>query len=188
MKGNSNVNLDPPNTGEYKFLRTEILQYLEEYQTVRNMMYCVTAAVLGINGNTSGSPYIFLLPLLVILPSYIIFYDYWRDIVRAAKYLEIFYEGERQFPYHWETRLGKFSHKCKTKRIIGVRAQQLPFIVCGIVCIVIFFCCNGIFMIDGNEISIHLDTLEERIPLYVGLTSLIISVLVYYRYFNVYGR
>lgn len=34
---------------EYEMLRTEILQYLEEYQSVRNMMYLATAAILGMN-------------------------------------------------------------------------------------------------------------------------------------------
>ena len=31
---------------EYEMLRTEILQYMEEYQSVRNMMYIATAAIL----------------------------------------------------------------------------------------------------------------------------------------------
>ena len=35
---------------EYEMLRTEILQYMEEYQTVRNMMYVATVSILGLNG------------------------------------------------------------------------------------------------------------------------------------------
>ena len=36
---------------EYEMLRAEILQYMEEYQTVRNMMYGIMVSVLGINGD-----------------------------------------------------------------------------------------------------------------------------------------
>ena len=35
---------------EYKLMREEILQYMEEYQTVRNMMYAVTGVILGFSG------------------------------------------------------------------------------------------------------------------------------------------
>lgn len=36
---------------EYEMLREEILQYLEEYQSVRNMMYAITVTILGIACN-----------------------------------------------------------------------------------------------------------------------------------------
>lgn len=35
------------NNYEYDMLRAEILQYLQNYQTVRNMMYIITATILG---------------------------------------------------------------------------------------------------------------------------------------------
>lgn len=34
---------------KYRMLRIEILQYMEEYQTVHNMMYLVTVAILGLD-------------------------------------------------------------------------------------------------------------------------------------------
>ena len=58
---------------EYEMLRTEILQYMEEYQTVRNMMYVATVSILGLNGALWENYYVFLLPLIVIIPSYIVF-------------------------------------------------------------------------------------------------------------------
>lgn len=54
---------------EYEMLRTGILQYLGEYQEVRNMMYVVTAALFGFGvyeGHMSDvAPAIFLLPSIV---------------------------------------------------------------------------------------------------------------------------
>lgn len=60
-------------TKEYEMLRQEILQYLEEYQSVRNMMYLITVTVLGFGLNAEDvSAYFFLLPLVVIIPSYLV--------------------------------------------------------------------------------------------------------------------
>lgn len=58
---------------EYNILRAEILQYMEEYQNLRNMMYVGTAALLGINTAASLNVYLFLLPQIIIIPSYILF-------------------------------------------------------------------------------------------------------------------
>lgn len=79
---------------EYEFMRAEILQYMEEYQTVRNMMYVVTGTILGLTGSLWENYYLFLLPLVVILPSYIIYYICWGNVSRASGYIQVFLESE----------------------------------------------------------------------------------------------
>lgn len=55
---------------EYLFIRQEILQYLNNYQSVRNMMYGSTLSCLGLgiffeDKIAIGVQYLFLLPLIV---------------------------------------------------------------------------------------------------------------------------
>ena len=76
---------------EYLMIRQEILQYIEEYQSVRHMMYFVTATAIGFKEVLQMPAYIFLLPLVIIIPSYIIAIDYWKCVVRAATYLMVFH-------------------------------------------------------------------------------------------------
>lgn len=52
---------------EYEMLRDEILQYLEEYQNLRNMMYIIAVTILGFGlANDNAVEYVYLLPLVVI--------------------------------------------------------------------------------------------------------------------------
>ena len=103
---------------EYEMIRQEILQYLEEFQTVRNMMYVITVTLLGfcLKGENT-IVYAYLLPLIVILPSHIISYDYWRCVTKASTYLRVFHEGSKESVWHWETRHYNFSkiHKAKPR-------------------------------------------------------------------------
>ena len=138
-------------------LNREIMQYLEEYQTVRNMMYGVTVSILALNGAFFDNYYLFLLPLIVILPSYIILYDYWRCVVRASSYLRVFYPEL----YPWEYRnlqkedmleklhLSETGHSTLDRKLPdrifsfsdeGTHVQQLPYIICAAACILLFAC------------------------------------------------
>lgn len=126
-----------PNTKEYDMLRQEILQYLEEYQNVRNMMYIITATILGFGlTNENAVEYVYLLPLVVIIPSFFVYADYRRAIVRAAMYLKVFYEEIKLFPIKWESRLIKFNETQKK-----LDWQKIPYIVCSYSCIALFFMC-----------------------------------------------
>lgn len=139
---------------EYEFLRAEILQYLEEYQSVRNMMYVITVAILGFSNSTQKSAYFFLLPLVVILPSYMITYDYRFSVMRAATYLQVFYEAENSF--QWESRLKIFHVKYRKQYPwkAGTPYGQFPYIFCGIVCLVFYFSKLGILdLLCGEGIT-----------------------------------
>lgn len=132
---------------EYEMMRTEILQYLEEYQSVRNMMYVATATILGINSLMFQNYYLFLLPLIVILPSYIIFYNYWRSVSCASTYIQVFLDNETvQTTYHWELRLRYFSelHKRNNSRVsdklrgLDMHCHQIPYLLCSCLCLVLY--------------------------------------------------
>lgn len=123
---------------EYEMLRQEILQYLEEYQNLRNMMYIITVTLLGfcLTGEKT-IVYAFLLPLAVIIPSYIISYDYWKCVTKAATYLRVFHERDVNYPCHWETRHSNFNkiYNFSSKSDY----QELPYAICSCVCIFLYF-------------------------------------------------
>lgn len=156
------------NTKEYEILRQEILQYLEEYQNLRNMMYIITVTLLGfcLTGENT-IVYAFLLPLVVTLPSHIISYDYWKCVVKAATYLRVFHEKDVDYPCHWETRHSNFN------KIYNFTSksdyQELPYALCSCVCVFLYF-----LKIDYFEHCI--------VEIIVGIAAVIISVFVFVKY------
>jgi len=151
------------NDKEYLMMREEILQYLGEYQTVRNMMYLVTATTMGF-AVTQMIPYLFLLPLIVILPSYIIATDYWKCVTKAATYLIVFYEQEEGSHFHWESRHEKLNKNYKF--MSGPNYQHVPYYVCGAMCFILYFA------------NIEL----KMANVLLGIVILLISIIVYMRY------
>lgn len=152
---------------EYLMLREEILQYLKEYQTVRNMMYVITITILGfcINGKNTNY-YFYLLPVIVILPSYIVAFDYRKCVVVAAAYLDLFHEKEI-YPFKWESRHSKFNIKN-----IGYGEtdyQSIPYIICE-------FTCIGLYVIN----SLYENMCIKNIL--IGITISLISIFVFIRY------
>lgn len=153
-KGKTNVHQstaeqeNPQAFKEYEMLRTEILQYLEEYQSVRNMMYLATAAILGVNSVMFQNYYLFLLPLIVILPSYIIFYNYWKSVTCASTYIQVFLDDRNvQTIYHWELRHRYFSELDEENkkraadklRGLDMHCHQISYFVCGCLCLILYW-------------------------------------------------
>ena len=177
--------LDLSNSGEsaseeeYQMLRTEILQYMEEYQSVRNMMYLVTVAILALNGIQLQNQYLFLLPLAVILPSYLVYFDYYDAVLRAATYLQVFYEGNTDAIFHWETRSAELSTEIKLRKYpSGGSRQRICYYACALMC---FACYIGdamsswlTYMEDGKG-----NILSLVFVIVIGLMALFLSILVF---------
>ena len=100
---NTKHNTLPPKE-EYLFIRTEILQYMQNYQNVRNMMYIVTATCLGFAlGANVPNPYFYLLPLLIIMPSFLVGINFWKCVIIDSLYLRVYHE-ENGSMFQWASR------------------------------------------------------------------------------------
>ncbi len=170
---------------EYRLIRAEILQYLEEFQTVRNMMYAVTGVLIGF-GVQTGNSYLLLLPLLVIVPSYFIAIDYEKCVNVAATYLKVFYEQKDGFPIRWETRkiyLDLYLSQNSERYITFFNKQVLPYRVSAMVCVLIYLAIW--YMNHLSEWAERL--LEGRVPssgvleLLLGIAALIIVFATVFR-------
>ncbi len=101
-------------------------------------MYVVTVTVLGIClSKEEVNVYFYLLPLVVVLPSYLVAFDYWRDVVIAATYIMVFHESKEDFPIKWETRHKKYRKYFAT--IHKVNFQIISYYVCAGACLILYF-------------------------------------------------
>lgn len=150
--------VDQKEIKEYEMLRQEILQYMEEYQAIRNMMYIVTFTVLVIclTGDNTQK-YAFLIPLVVILPSYLAYFSYKEGVIIDATYLMVFYETNPEIPFKWETRIRKLRADKLLKTKTG--SHKLSYIICALACVILYF--------------IHID-ITNYVDISVGLISCIV--------------
>ena len=132
---------------EYMMLRQEILQHIDGYQKLRNMMYTVTISLLMLNTYLEGKYYLYLLPLIVIIPSYIQSYVYRDYVAKDAAYLRVFHESAGNSKYKWETRLSsyrksddrKWSSIEKIKIWICESADNFSYLFTAAVCLILYY-------------------------------------------------
>lgn len=127
-----------PYKEEYQHIRTEILQYLNNYQAVRNMMYVSTLTCSGLAiGNDITNPYLYLLP--PYSDSAVLFnsYEFWERVAIDSTYLRVFHEQEYN-SFKWETRhmnLYKYTPKLITK----INVQHFPYLACSVATLGLFW-------------------------------------------------
>lgn len=151
---------------EYKMLKQEIMQYLGEYKSVRNNMYLITVTILGFSlAYNNENSYIFLLPLIIILPSYIISYNYCKCIFKIALYLVVFHERSEDCVFKWETMHRRFNEE--DRHMSESDYQRVPYFFSSGVCLLLYFL----------NIDIKLGT-----ELYIGAICIMLSIIVFYKY------
>lgn len=157
------------NTKEYDMLRQEIMQYLKEYQNLRNMMYLITVTILGFCLKEKDiNAYLYLLPLVVILPSYLVYIDYYRDIIKVDAYLILFYENKIDFPIKWESKQIMYGKNKKyIKRKLSKSHRKYPYIFSAIACIILYF-------LNIDKICI--------VEILIGIFAVISSSYIFIRY------
>lgn len=152
---------------EYEMLRTEILQNLKEYQSIRNMMYVATVTILGFGIGKQLDAYIFLLPLIVVLPSYINTMDIWKNIDKIAMYLMVFHEKHKECSYHWETRLFRLTNGPMRNQYIRMNHPYLPYLVCTILC-------NALYFANIDHTTMNTNTIIGIATFFFSLFTLLI--------------
>ena len=106
---------------EYKVLREELRMSFSNIVTYTTVMYTASNVIL-VFALGKDEFYFCLVPLLVILPLYLLCENQHRQICRLGAYLYVFCEGEH---FNWEHRLHYFDLVENPKREI---ASTLPTI------------------------------------------------------------
>ena len=87
---------------EYKMLRHEIAENMKSQQQISVTAVSLTVSVLTIVGSfASDNPYLFLIPLLLLLPSAIKTRDLKDGIMTLSGYLIARYENSSDIPF-WD--------------------------------------------------------------------------------------
>jgi len=121
---------------EYRTLRTEILQYLQNYQNIRNMMYVASLAMLGFFIDKNMNPLYFLSPSVIIIPSYLVSVNYWQCADKISTYITVFWEKEKN-GFNWENRNVEFGILCKN--VTKIDMQLFPYIAMEFFCLFLYF-------------------------------------------------
>lgn len=193
---------------EYLFIRQEILQYLNNYQSVRDMMYASTLTCLGLGiffeqQITMGVQYLFLLPLVVIIPSFLVAVNFWKSVVVDSSYLKVFYEEDdpsndtdemqdnntsedKNLNFRWETRHARlFEENPKLDDKLNV--QHIPYVVSAL-------CCIGLFWWEllSSGSSTNADSTSgtvmygsiDNISVIIGVVVTLVCLVIFIRKWN----
>ena len=96
---------------EYNALRQELLQKDTQFNDYRKSAYAVTTAVLAFS-LTQGEPFISLLPIIIIVPLYIISEDGLRAMSKIGAYIRVFYNDKG---FYWERRNMSYCERIRGK-------------------------------------------------------------------------
>lgn len=161
------MNKQKINIEEYRTLRSEILQYLQNYQNIRNMMYLVTLTMLGFFINQDVNPLYFLSPSVIIIPSYLTTISYWQCTTKISTYMSVFFEKDNRY-FNWEKRNYEFGNSYK--KVAKMNMQLIPYITMQFFCILLYF--------------IHIDYDYDIKCLYIiiGIISIFLSLYIFHKY------
>lgn len=162
-----------PSKEEYLMLRTEILQYIQNYHNTRSMMYASSGAVLAfLFGNNVTEPLMYLLPLFIIIPAYLAAVNFWLSISTDSAYLMVFHE-EMKSEFQWESRYTKLSQARNLRNpSLMMNTQPLSYISVAALC-VIFWACK-IYSAWSNYCPY-----EKFFELAVGVLCMIVCFIVF---------
>ena len=123
------------NTDEYKMLRNEILENMKSQQQISVTTISLTVSILTIVGSFKAiNPYMFLIPLLLLLPSAVKIRDLKDGIMTLSGYLIARYECSSD-ALLWETNVNKYRKKYATKRpMLWIALECGEFPIAGIIC------------------------------------------------------
>lgn len=96
---------------EYRALRQEILNAIGYIKNYDMLLYTVTGVILTF-AFKQDEPLIFLIPIVVIIPTYLLSMSQIKSILRIGAYISVFYEDENP---GWEKRLAMFDYDFSPK-------------------------------------------------------------------------
>ena len=97
---------------EYNALRAELLQRDNQFDNYRKIAYTATTAVLAFS-LSQKEPLISLIPIVMIIPLYIISEDTIRGMSKIGAYIRVFYNDDG---FCWEKRNMSYGDKKKKKK------------------------------------------------------------------------
>lgn len=131
------------NTNEYIALRNEVISSSNYQKGYISLLYTV-AAVIFTFAFTQEEPLIFLVPIVVIIPIYLLNMRECVGMLKLGSYLQVFYEEDNP---GWETRLKNYHEKFK-----DIKADIDPYVFlsfCGPIICGWKICYSGLHTVEN---------------------------------------
>lgn len=157
---------------EYIILRDEILKQYDIIQNSRYLLYVTVATILTFSLSKS-EPLLFLIPYIVIIPTYLISVDYTLDSYRICTYLMVFLEDE---DFHWENRQYNFNYIINKGLPKRENFFHVPFILSSLMCSILFYA-----FVDYPD-DFYAITYKFVIKMFIAIIPLLIVILIFIKY------
>ena len=163
---------------EYKSLRSSIDMHLKLIPEILAFMVAATSALLGYGFSTKNA-FVFLTPLLVILPCAYLIQSQMNEVLRKGAYIMKQYEQEDQL---WESTLYKYrQEREKGKKSILRKAAGDSLAIVSIIDSLAFLCLSGfVYLYFGLKNLLVLVVLGSIVIFVVILIFLNIRILEAY--------
>jgi hypothetical protein len=139
---------------EYNMLRSELVDYMNMIQSVRNMMYIGVSATFAFAFSDKSIFICSFLPLVFILPSYQCAVNYWNCVRKASAYMVVFHESYNDCPCHWESRHNMYRHdkreNYKKSIFFNISSQLVSYYICATITMIYYFA--RLYIVTSMEI------------------------------------
>ncbi len=159
---------------EYLMLRNEMLKDYDIIQNSRYLLYVAVASILSFS-ISQNEPLLFLIPYVVIIPTYLLSIDYTLDMYRICTYLMVFLESGE---FNWENRQYKFNYAIDKKIPRRYNFFHFPFISSSFACTLLFF------LFVDYPIDLKTVSLKFIIEIIVSVLLIIIVLFIFIKYIN----
>jgi len=159
---------------EYNELRKEILENMKTQQQLSTATIGLTVSILTVVGSfKDNNPYLYLIPLLLLLPSAVKIRELKDGIMTLSAYLIAKYESSSNSSL-WETDVNLYRKKySKNRSMIMVVLEGGEFAIAGVIC--------ELFYISANFARIKA---LEIVPIIFCILSLFAIVFIFYLTLN----
>ncbi|MDO5139822.1 MAG: hypothetical protein Q4D71_15370 [Oscillospiraceae bacterium] len=123
---------------EYQMLREEIMENIKTQSTLSSFSLTLVLTVLTFClSNDVQTPYVYAIPLLILLPCATKTYQLRKDIMTLSAYLAVRLESKQGI--FWETMLNKFRHYRSEKREpLVVIFECSEYAIAGVICVIFY--------------------------------------------------
>lgn len=164
---------------EYKMLREEIMSMMKNQHTLSTFAITVSISILTYAlSSEDRSPFIFAVPLLLLLPTAMKIHEQRNDIMDVCSYLSV--RSENKDGIYWETIFNEY-RKGKAKRrdkiVTFFQCSELPLL--GLTCILLYV--RDVFIKQSFESA---DKNSQIVLIGVLIISVAMDILMIFMTFN----
>jgi len=139
---------------EYTMIRDEIMSAMKQQHNLSTFSITLTITIISFTFTLENiNPYLFLMPLLFLIPAATKTFQLKKDIMTQSAYLAV--KLETKDGIYWETALNKYRKiNSENRSKIKIFMESCEYCICGIICVLLFVLYTLSFTIFTKSILI----------------------------------